>query len=68
MHITPVQTSILLSENFILLTIRSSGFRSYPSDYERLDFDYINYNTKHNREFAFSYSLSLRLPFVNLAT
>ena len=32
MHTTPVQTSILLSENFVLLTSRSSGFGSCPSD------------------------------------
>src|SRR3989338_9753511 len=32
MHITLVQASILLSENFTLFMIRSSGFRSYPRD------------------------------------
>jgi len=33
MHTTLVRTSILLSENFILLTSRSSGFGSQTSDY-----------------------------------
>jgi hypothetical protein len=32
MHTTTVQASILLSENFALLTNRSSGFGSYLSD------------------------------------
>src|SRR3989338_6995475 len=32
MHTTLVQASIFLSENFTLLTIRSSGFRSYLND------------------------------------
>ena len=32
MHITPVPASISLSENFAVLMIRSSGFKSYPSD------------------------------------
>ena len=33
MHITLVQASIFLSENFTLFMIRSSGFRSYLRDY-----------------------------------
>jgi len=33
MYTTLVQASILLSEDFTLLMIRSSGFRSYPCDY-----------------------------------